>query len=234
MQVGGLSGVKQAARRARLRYGPPIMTIVAPVGGGSGGEPDGTIGYLCWGGRPSTRAPGAARRRADGAGKASCRAHALDFNAAGEREPRRDSDEPFADERQDRALPDSLRRPGGCVSPALGEHRERQGRIRAGLRQRVEARRVPQAPGALRRLSQPSLRASHGRSHRETSSRAPHDGRLSDAGRRYLSVPGCRLRQGDMAPRRGGLSRRLPREGRPGGARVLALGQRRACVDLLR
>ena len=27
-----------------------------------------------------------------------------------------------------------FRRPGGCVSPALGEHRERQGRIRASLR----------------------------------------------------------------------------------------------------
>ena len=60
-------------------------------------------------------------------------------------------------ERQDRVLPDPLRRSGGRISPAMGERREGQSRVRTGLRQRVEARRVPQAPGALRRLPQPGL-----------------------------------------------------------------------------
>ena len=60
-----------------------------------------------------------------------------------------------------RTLPLPLRRPGGCVSQAMGKCRKEDGRLRAGLRQRVAARGVPQAPGAVRGLSQPSVRADH-------------------------------------------------------------------------
>ena len=42
--------------------------------------------------------------------------------------------------------------------------RKDRGRLRTGLHQRVEARRVPQAPGALRRVLQSGLRAGHRRS----------------------------------------------------------------------
>ena len=64
------------------------------------------------------------------------------------------------------ALSEPLSRPGGRVSPALGKCWQGNGRVCAGLRQRVEARGVPQTSRAVRGLSEPGLRAVHRRRRR--------------------------------------------------------------------
>ena len=191
----GLSGAARAARGTGLRYGPPHMTSAALMSGASAGEPDGSSGYLCRGGAADTQAPRAARRGARGARATARRACVRPIAGAGVRASPRADREPVTDTRQDRALPFPVRRAGGRVSQALVECREGEGRLRAGLRQRVAARRVPQAPGAVRGLFQPGVRADHRRSRGGTSWRAPHPGRLSDAGRRRLPVRRARAQR---------------------------------------
>ena len=143
-------------------------------------------------------------------------------------------DGPLSFGSEDRAVPRAVCRTGGRVPAALGERPDGQGGLRAGLRQRMEARPLRQAARALRRLPQPGLPAGDRWGDRRAPARPPYRRRLSDAPGRDLPVPRRRLRQGDMAPRHRRLPGCLPVEGGAGGAGALALGQWRPCLDFLR
>ena len=136
--------------------------------------------------------------------------------------------------RKGRLVPLAVSRPGRCLPRPLDEQQDRAHGVFPGMRQRMDARRVREAAGALRRVSESGVRP--GERPRDT---GPPPGtscrrRLSPACRRDVLVPRGGLRQGAMEEGRRRVPRRLRwcRTARRG--RALALGQRGACVVLLR
>ena len=74
----------------------------------------------------------------------------------------------FAAKPENRPLPPIVRRPRRRVSPPLAQSQDRQGGIRAGVLERVEAGYLSKAAGKMRRMSESSVHRALGRHHSAT------------------------------------------------------------------
>ena len=131
-------------------------------------------------------------------------------------------------------VPLPVSRPGRCVPGTVDEQQDRAHGLFPGMRQRMDAGCVREAASALRGVSESGVR----RGERPRDTRPPPGTpcrrRLSAACRRGVLVSRGGLRQGAVEEGCRRLPRHLQRRRTARCGRAVALGQRGACVVLLR
>ena len=136
--------------------------------------------------------------------------------------------------REGHPVPPTLPGAGRPLSEALDEQHHGSQGIRAGLRQRVGARRLREAARQVRRVPQPGVPCRDRSGHPGSPPRAPRRGCLPTPHGRDLLARGGRLRQALLGGRRARVHGDVPDDRGVERRRAVAVGARRPRLVLLR
>lgn len=213
--------------------------MLAPIARGTCPRDGAVVGGAPGGDRPRGGAGRAPRGRAQaGTGPAGCsperarRTRSLHIGPAASRDP---GAGPTRDlRREGDRVPSTLQGPGRPLPETLDEHHDGPEGVRAGVRERVGARRLREAARQVRGVPQSGIPCSDGSGHPGPPPGAPRRGCLPAPHGRDLLAHSGRLRQALLDGRRARVRRDVPDDRSAHRGRALPVGARRSRLVLLR